>query len=278
MVIKIVADSTCDLPAALVKEFDIHVVPLYVNFDMQSYRDGVNLTPEEFYTQLTQNKVLPKTAQPTVEDLKAAYEAVADTADAIISVHLSSKMSGTYNAALQAAKVAKVKCPIHVIDSEQVSGGIGLLILSIAKAAAQEQNIQSLLKYAEEIKSKIEVRVVLDTLDYLVRGGRIGKAKGLIGKLINIKPVLTVKEGEVHNHTKTRSYAKSIELLQKTILQNAPLKEFCIISAMNVADAQALAENVKKLAGIDISYLGIFGPTMGVYVGAKALGIAFIRD
>jgi DegV family protein with EDD domain len=197
MTIRIVTDSTADLPQAFAEELGITVVPLYVQFGQNTYRDRIDISEEEFYQRLLNDPVHPSTSQPSPQDFADVYNKLSKQADGIVSIHISNKLSGTYNSALQGKELAATACPIEVIDSEMVSMGLGLLAAEAANVASSGKGLQELVEEVKRLIPSTHVWALFDTLKYLAMGGRIGKAKEMMGSVLNIKPILVVKDGEM---------------------------------------------------------------------------------
>ena len=279
MAVKIVTDSTADLPQDLAQGLDITVVPLNVHFGTEVFKDGVDLSPDEFYQRLIDGPVLPKTSQPSVGDFVQVYEQLAQDADGIVSVHISSKVSGTYNSAVQAKGQANVTCPIEVIDTYQASMGLGKAAMAVARAAQQRASLEEAATVARQAAARSQCFVLLDTLEYLEKGGRIGKARALLGTLLSIKPMIIVRDGEVHELAKERTRRKGIARLRRVAGEFAPIEDLTVVYSTTPDDAHALAQSLKGLLPEDREpRIARFGPVLGTYVGPGALGIGLLRS
>jgi DegV family protein with EDD domain len=211
MKIKIVTDSSADIPPQLLKELDISVVPLYIRFGDETYKTGVEISNEQFYNRLISGDVFPNTIQPSPEDFKQVYEQLAKKADGIVSIHLSDKFSGTCNSAKLGRDLLKSKCPIEVINSDAMTMQLGLICIAAARAAKAGESLANIIKIVNDAIPEVHVMVLFDSLKYLAKGGRIGKAKGLLGTLLNVKPLLGMKDGAVVPISQVRSYSKGLE-------------------------------------------------------------------
>ena len=198
MTVKVITDSTADLPPALAEELGITVVPLNVHFGTEVYRDGVEITADEFYRRLVTASRLPTTSQPTPGDFLSAYDEMGQTTDEILSVHVSAKLSGTMNSATQAREEYGGACRIEIIDSLQGSMGLGMLAIAAAEAARRGDSLDDVVTETRAAIPKVGFIGLLDTLEYLEKGGRIGKAQAFMGSLLRIKPLLTIRDGEAH--------------------------------------------------------------------------------
>ena len=279
MAIRIVTDSTSDLPHELAAELDITIVPLKVIFGSEEYRDGVDISADEFFKRLTtKGSVLPKTSQPSIGEFIEVYERLGQDADGIVSIHVSSKVSGTYNAAVQAAQQAKVSCPIEVIDSLQASMGQGMVAIAAAKPAKQGAGLEEVVRVTRSAVGRCHILGLLDTLEYLEKGGRIGKARAVLGTLLKIKPLLTIRDGEAQELAKERTKARGLARLQQIARDFAPLEELCVLYTTNAEDADMLLENLKDLLPEGKEpFLGRMGPVFGTYVGPGCVGIGLLR-
>ena len=279
MSIKVVTDSTADLPPDQAESLGITVVPCYVVFGTENLKDGVDLTADQFYDRLVDGPDFPKTSQPSVGDFKQVYEELAPGSDGIVSVHVSSKVSGTFNSATQAVSEAGVECPIEVVDTLQASLAVGLIARETARAAQDGGDVETVVRVAKETAARTELLVLLDTLEYLEKGGRIGKAAALLGGLLRIRPMIFLKDGEVHELAKARSRTGGIEKLQGFAREFGPADEVGVIHTTTLDDAEELAGRVKDLLKEDREpVLSRAGPTIGTYVGPGALGIAIVRS
>ncbi len=213
MTVKIVVDSLADLPADLVERHGIEVIPLTVRFGADEFKDGVDLTADAFYERLLSGSDYPATAVPSIGEFVEMYERVGRGADGIISIHVSSKVSGTYNAAVQGAREAEAGCPVEVIDSLQASMGIGMLALAAGEEAAAGSDLPTVVSRVENALGRVNCTTLLDTLEYLQKGGRIGKAQALVGTLLSFKPMIEVTDGLVHPFARPRSRKKGVARL-----------------------------------------------------------------
>jgi DegV family protein with EDD domain len=274
MTISIVTDSLADLPQQLADTLEIAVVPLSVNFGMESYRTGLDITSAEFYVRLVTAKTLPTTSQPSVGQFTKTYSAIANRGHDIVSIHASSKLSGTFNAALQAAKEI-LGARVKVIDTSSASLAEGLVVTAAARTAQAGGSFDEVVAAAQDAVSKTDVYFVLDNLEYLQKGGRIGKASAFIGGLLSIKPVLTLRNGEVHPHERVRTHAKALARLKEIVQASAPYAEAAVLSG-TIPD-QILVETVRPLAPDLPLITGVVGPAIGTYTGPGVLGVAFRR-
>ena len=277
MAIKVVTDSTSDLPADVAESLGIEVVPLNIHFGPDVYKDRVNLMPDTFYDKLINGNVLPTTSQPSVGEFIEVYERLGSDADGIVSVHLSEKLSGTMNSARLASQQAKAECPIEVVDTFQVSMGVGICAMEAAEAANSGGDMNQVKLSARNAVTRSQCFFMLETLEFLQKGGRIGKAQALIGNLLKIRPMLMLQEGEVHPLGRERTRRKGIAKLVDTVEELAPISGLAVMYSTGQDEAQTLAQNVSKfmIEGREPMMLQI-GPVIGTYAGPDTLGIALI--
>ena len=280
MAVKIVTDSTADLPSDVVSELGITVVPANVRFGNDDYKDGVDLSADEFFDKLLNGPDFPTTSQPSIGEFKDAYERVAaqDGVDGIVSVHVSGKLSGTMNSATQGANQAAVDCPIEVLDTRQASMGSGLAAIAAARAAQGGAGAEETADAARSAIARSQCFALLDTLEYLIKGGRIGKARGAIGKLLRIKPMIILRDGEVNDLAKERTHQRAIARLRRTAEEYAPLAAAAVMYSTEPDEARALANDLAPLLaeGADAPMTARFGPALGTYVGPNSLGITLL--
>ena len=273
MTVKIVTDSSCDLPAELIQELGITVVPLYVRFGDEVYREQVDISLDEFYRRLEQGTVHPVTIQPNPQDFAAAYQKVAPEADGIVSIHISGKLSGTCNSALQGKETIENGCPIEVIDSQVITVGLGPICIAAAKMAKAGESLSSVVEEVKQMLSNIHLLNLLDTLKYLQKGGRIGKAKALLGSVLNVKPLITLKEGEVVPAGQVRSRSKGIERLFSFVESISNIDDLAVAYNTTPDEAHALAERLGSIFNKEAIKVVRLGTTLGVHMGPGALAI-----
>ena len=275
MAVKVVTDSTWDLPPELAEELGITVVPLSVLFGEEAYKDGVEITREAFFDRLVNGNVHPKTSQPSVGDFAAVYKELTDQGHEIVSVHIADKLSGTLNSA-RAAKLDLPEATITLVDSSTAALALGLVVKATAEAAQAGKTHAEVVAVAEDAAEKTEAYVILETLTYLQKGGRIGKAQALIGGLLSVKPILTIKDGEILPHEKVRSRAKGIAKLKEIAASSAPYAELGVI---HEADSEIVTELVETLSALTDKpvLIGKIGAVIGVHAGPDVVGIAFRR-
>jgi DegV family protein with EDD domain len=275
--VAVVTDSTSSLTQAMGQEYGVHVVPMYVIFGTQTWHDGVDLDAELFYRLLRGNRQLPTTSQPTVADFVQMYTELSHQAEAIVSIHLSPKMSATLDSALVASKELP-DVPIHVIDSRSVSMGLGLMAIAAARAAAAGQDATEVVRLVERLIPKMNVFFTVETLEYLHKGGRIGGATALLGSALSIKPVLHVRDGRVEPLEKPRTRKRAIGRLLDLMAERVGSSEavHATVLQCDVPDeAQALAEQVAARFHCVELLTAEAGPIIGTHAGPGTLGLVF---
>ena len=277
MTIKIVTDSTADLPPGLVKELGITVVPLYVRFGDETYRDGVDITGDEFYKRLLTDPIHPNTSQPTPQDFTNVYRSLCQQANGIISIHISGKLSGTCSSALQAKEVVAAKCPVEVIDSKTTSMALGLIVMAAVTIANTGASVKQVAEDIRHVVSDVQLLVIFDTLKYLAKGGRIGKAKSLLGSVLNVKPLLTIKDGEFVPVTQVRSRSKGIDKLFDFAKDAANVEDLIVIHSTTRDEADALASRIGSTIKLKQIRIARLGPVLGAHGGPGVLAIALRR-
>jgi len=277
MTIKVVTDSTADLPTELIGNLGITVVPLYVRFGKDVYRDREEISEDDFYQRLLQDPTHPTTTQPTPHDFAEAYRQLSSKADGIISIHISEKLSGTCNTASQGKKLIENGCPIEVIDSKTTSMALGLIVMAAANIAKTGKSLPQVVEDVKQVVSSVKLLVLFDTLKYLAKGGRIGKAKSLLGSVLSVKPMLTIKDGEFVPVGQVRSRSKGIERLFDFVKDTADIEDLAVIHSTTPDEAKSLAERISSILSLKQVRIARLGPTLGVHGGPGVLAIAFRR-
>ena len=278
MAVKIVTDSTCDIPPDMAEDLGIRVVPCNVNFGSETFRDGVDLQADDFYDRLTTGPVVPTTSQPSPGDFVGVYDEAGNDADGIVSVHVSAKLSGTYNSAIQASRETRAACPIEVVDTMQASMGVGVVAIAAAEAANQGASHLEVVQVATSAAQRAQLVFLLDTLEFLEKGGRIGKARAMLGTVLRIKPMIVLREGVVDQLGRARSRAKGLTKLDETARGFAPLEMACVLHTTTPDAAQDFANRLRDLsAGGKGPFVSRAGPTIGTYAGPGALGIGLLQ-
>ena len=278
MPVKVVTDSVSDLPPQLVKELGITTIPLIVRFGEKLYRDGVDLTNEQFYQKLTTSKILPVTSVPSPATFAAAYDKLAEETDQILAIIVSSKLSGTHEVALQSIGLMKRKCRVKVVDSEWAVMAQGFLVMAAARAAQTGAKLNEVVNIVRANTHRVDMRAAFDTLEYLRRGGRIGAAQAFLGSALRIHPIITMKNGVVEPAGRARSRAKAIDHLYQFATSYSHIDELAVENAACPADADLLVERFSaRFPGKHI-YRTNTTPVIGTHTGPGLLLVSVMGD
>ena len=281
MGVRIVTDSTSDLPTEICRELDITVVPLTVMFGEQGYRDGIDLSADEFYKKLITSDKLPTTSQPSAGVFAEAYKEVAKETNEILSIHISGKLSQTYNSARLAASEMEGGCKVEVMDSGQACLGLGLIAVAAARAARDGASMDETRAVVEKAMTGTRTLGLLDTLEYLAKGGRIGKAQAYLGNslrplaLFKVIPIIQVKDGEAHPMERVRTRQKGLDRVIAEARNTSGLKMAGVSYSTKPEEAEWVAEKLRPLVGAENLVMSRFGPVLGTHLGPGALAVAF---
>jgi len=278
MTIRIVTDSTSDIPSEVARKLGISIVPLTVSFGKKVYRDGIDLNAEEFYSKLAQSEELPKTAQPSVGSFIDVYETLAQQDNEIISIHLSNKLSGTYNAALLAKEAMTKDCRIEVVDSKSVSMGLGLTVIAAAKAVRDGVTFKEAMDIIHRNVSRIHLVAFLQTLEYLEKGGRLGKGKALLGTLLHVKPLIAVRDGEVQPFGLARTTKGALQRLYDFVNALLHIRGLSIMYTTVSKEVEILAKLLAPLFPQDRIIVTQVGSTLGTHTGPGTVGVAALVE
>jgi len=277
--VAVVTDSTADL-GVLAAEAGIAVVPLTVSFGNEHFRDGVDLTGDEFYRRLTTSSQPPATAQPPPSAFATAYaQLLGAGASAIISLHCSGALSGTYNSAASAAKEVDAS-RIEVIDTRSVSLGLGLLALQAADDARQGLDRADITQRVRRDASKIELYATIPSLTYLARGGRVGQLQGILGNVLRIVPIITLKDGEVAEYSKVRTFARAVDQIVEIVTNRVHDRGHARVAVLHAVAPELAATVARRIETAIAPALLIskgVGPTVGTHTGPGAVGVVFIQ-
>ena len=276
--VKIVTDSTSDIPAEIAENLGITIVPCYVRFGKEVFRDGVDLSTVEFYKKLAVSDSHPNTSQPSPGDFLDCYNKLAGSTDSIVSIHISSKISGVYSSAIQAKKLVDSKCRIEVVDSLFNSAGLGLITITAAKLANSGANLETVLTEVKRAISEVRMLGIFDTLKYMIRGGRITKFKGTLAGVIGVKPMLTFRDGEVVQSGLARTYSKGMDKLVTFVKDNMPVTSISISHSDFKEGAVKLKERLADIFPEERIFISELGPALGVHGGPGVLLVAIRRS
>jgi len=278
MTVKIVTDSVADLPPQVVKELGITVIPLNVRFGEEVYRDGIDITTEQFYERLRHSKILPVTSVPSPATFAEAYDKLAEETDEILAIMLSSKLSGTYDVALQSIGLMKQKCRVEVIDSKTATMAEGFIVMRAAQAAQAGASLDEVIDVTRSTIPRVDFLAAFDTLEYLQRGGRIGKATAFLGSMLKINPIITLRDGVVEPAGRTRSRAKAIERFYDFAMSYAHIEEMAVEDTACPDEAEALVKRLSSKFPKERIYRSKMTPVIGTHTGPGLLLVAVLGD
>jgi DegV family protein with EDD domain len=274
--VKILVDSTADLPDEVVADLDITVVPCLIRFGDQTYREGVDMSRAEFFARLQADPHFPATAAPAPGVFEEAYRRLAAETDTVVSIHLSPRYSGIFNAARLGAEALADNLNVVHVDAGQISLGMGLMTTLAAEAAQQGASADDIVSLLDVLRPRTHLFPILDTLDNLRRGGRVSQLSARLGDLLRIKPILHVHQGEILLHERVRTWGRAMEHLAQTVRDMAPFERVILAHAQRPDAAQALGDALADLLP-DYTYTWEVGTTIGIHVGIGAAGVAFIQ-
>jgi len=275
--IRVLTDSACDLPEDIARRLDIDIVSLTIRFGDQEYVDRVDLTPSAFWAKCKSSKTLPETAAPSPGAFQAAYErAKADGCDGVLVLTLSAGLSATHQSATIAAEAVAKVVPVRVIDTRAVSMAQGLLCIEIAEIAQTGASLDELAERAEALTAKVGVVAMLDTLEHLVKGGRIGGARALLGQVLSIKPLLELKDGLVAEAGRQRTKAKALAAIAEVAKSRAPLRRFALVhgDSPEVKHLEALVADIPTEFELVVTDMG---PVVGTHGGPGIIALCWIE-
>jgi DegV family protein with EDD domain len=275
--VRVISDSSCDLPEEFVRQYDIEIVSLSIRFGDEEFTDRVDLTPAQFWAKCKASKTLPATAAPSPGSFQAAYErAKQDGCDAVIAITLSAALSATHQAAVIASEAVSETIPVRVVDSKAASMALGLVVLDVAELAQRGATLEELVEHAEQAIDKVGVIAMLDTLEHLVKGGRIGGARALIGQVLAIKPLIELSNGVVAEAGRQRTRAKALAAIAAVARTHTPLRRLAIVHG----DSSERPALEALIADIPIEFpliIADMGPTVGTHGGPGIIGVAWLE-
>ena len=278
MTVKIVTDSVADLPSQVVKELDITVVPILIRWGEELYRDGIDLTAEQFYERLKRSKIPPSTSVPSPGTFAEAYDKLAEEANEILAIIVTSRLTGTYNVALQSVGLMNRKCRVEVIDSKCATMAEGFVVMKAAQAAQAGASLDEVMEVTRKTIPRVDFLSTFDTLEYLKRGGRIGKAQAFLGSILKVNPLITLRDGVVEPVGRTRSRAKAIDRLCEFAMSYSHIEEIAIEEATTPNDADRIAERLSAKFPKERIYRSKPSPVIGAHTGPGFLLVAVLGD
>jgi DegV family protein with EDD domain len=275
--IAIVTDSTADLTPQMVEELGATIVPLRVIFGNEAYREGMDITTEEFYERLVTSRQLPTTSAPSVGDFQEVYERLLKEADSIVSIHIAGKLSAT----VEAARTARQSIPkperIEVVDSQMVTVASGFAIMDAADAIRAGAKLTEVKAMAESACQRVHVRCMLDTLEYLRRGGRIGRVRAYLGTLLSVRPILSLREGELYPEERVRTRARGLERMTQWAVKHQNVKRLVVAHSTTPDDAEIIRERLAMaFPNLRVQVIR-FGSVIGTHGGPGMVGVGVME-
>jgi DegV family protein with EDD domain len=276
MSVRILTDSTCDLPQEVISQLGISVIPLYIHFDNQDYLDGIDLSREDFFSQLSSFQISPTTAVPSDAKFHAMYDSLADEgASEVLSIHISGKLSAVVNVAQAAAKET-TSVPVTVLDSRTLSMGTGFLVQEAARLARAGANVRDILDKLERLIKRIHVWAALDTLEFLKRSGRMNTVMAGLGELLQLKPLLKMYDG-VYGVERVRTRKNAIARLQQKLEEYGPFEQMVFIHTNAIDRAKALQNEAMHLLNEKTNtWISTLNPVLGAHLGPGVVGFATV--
>ncbi len=271
--VKILTDSTADLPPEVVERLGITVLPMKVHIGQRTFRDGIEVTAKDFFAKAELATTPPTTTPPSPREFEEAFAELTKQTDEIVAIFVSSKLSQTFRIATRAAAPLLGRSKIVVIDSQLITVGLGMLVTAAAQLAADGGSLDDVVRLIRGLIPRIYIAFFVETLDYLERGGRVGKAQALLGGMLSIKPLLILEEGEIVALEKVRTRQKAIEKLVEFITEFTHIERMVILHSTTLEDVNMLIEQINLvLPNLDIS-VDNYGPVMATHLGPNALGV-----
>lgn len=275
--IKVVTDSTAYLPQDFIEQHDIRVVPLNVLFGPQNYSEGVDIGYDQFYRMLAEADDLPTTSQPAAGDFVTVYSELVEAGHEIISIHISSGISGTVDSALAARNMLPDPDRVSVVDSLSASIGLELIVRTALDAIDAGRSRGEIVTLLEQLSRQLRIYFVVDTLEYLHKGGRIGGASALLGTMLQFKPILFLKDGKIEPFGKVRTKRKAVARLLDIVEEKVagqPIGMIGVTHALVPDEAETLAEKLRQRLGCSECHVSQTGPVIGTHTGPGLLGVA----
>ena len=276
--VAVVTDSVADLPPEAAEEFGITVVPIVVRFGTDLYRDGLDINPDEFYGRLKTSKALPATSVPPPVAFADVYDKLAEKASEIVVITVTSRLSATYQVALQAVGLMKKKCRVEVLDSQWAVMAQGFITIAAAKTARAGASLDEVLDAARRTMRRVDMCAAFDTLEYLARGGRIGKAQAFLGSLLKVNPIIGLKEGEVYPVGRERSRARAIDRLYDFARSFGNVEGLAVEYAADLDEANKLVQRLRSEYPQIPIYLSRTSPAIGTHTGPGLILVTVLGD
>lgn len=271
--VRIVTDSTAEIPIELASELEITVLPVYVHFGRQTFKDGPGIDRREFYRRLSKGPVIPTTSPPTASDFRQQYERLGRETHGIVSIHISSKLSRTLEMAEQAAEHFLGAIRIIPVDSQQASWGLGLIVVEAARRAAAGDSIDEIVRHVRGLIPKVYIVFFVNTLEYLRRGGRVGRARALVGSVLSTRPILVLEGGEITPLEMVRSRGRAIDRLLEFVVEFPRIESMTVIQGRATPEVQELLVRLDEVFPEKEIALRTFGPVLATHLGPDSVGV-----
>ena len=278
MRVQVITDSTADIPRELSDKLGIRVVPIYLRFGDVTYRDGIDIGINEFYEMLDSSPSHPATSQPNPEDFTAVYKEYCPNPEGIVSIHISSKISGTYNSAMIAKKTLMSECPIEVIDSKFNSAGLGLVVIAAARMAQAGAGFSEVINEARKVIGQVGMFGIFETMKYLARSGRVNKTIAMASRILNVMPLLTFHNGEIVRAGLVRTITKGTDKIYDYVKANLPISELVIVHSWRIDQAKKLKQRLSEIIQEEKILITELGAGLGVHGGPGVLLAAVRRS
>jgi DegV family protein with EDD domain len=278
MKVKVITDSTSDIPQKMADKLGIRVVPIYVRFGDKTYRDRVDIQNDDFYSMLESSPAHPATSQPNPEDFTAVYKEYCETAAGIVSIHISAKISGTYNSAMMAKKTLESRCPIEVIDSKFNSAGLGLVVLGAARLSQAGASLSEVIEEANKAINHVHMFGMFETMKYLARSGRVNKTIAAASQFLNVMPLLTFHDGEIVRAGLVRTITKGMDRIYNFVKGNVPISELVIVHSKVEDQVNQLKQRLIEFIEEEKISIAELGAGLGVHGGPGVLLAAIRRS
>ncbi len=278
MTVKIITDSVSDIPPDIVQELDITVIPVLLRFGEETYRDGIDMTTDQFYARLATSKVMPTTSVPSLDLFARTYARLAQETDEILVIMLSAKLSGLYNAARQSADLIEGGCRIVVVDSGQAVMAQGFIVIKAAQAARDGATLDEILEIVRQTIPRVEMHAAFDTLEYLKRGGRIGRAQAFMGSVLRVNPIITLKDGVVEPAGRARSRSRAIDALFDFAAGYSHIEGLAVEGAACPQDVDRMVERLGAIFPKEKILRSRTTPVIGTHTGPGLLLVAVLGD
>jgi DegV family protein with EDD domain len=278
MPVKVVTDSVADIPPQVIAKLGITVIPVLLRFGEEVLRDGIDITTDRFFERLASSRIMPTTAVPSLDMFARVYARLGEETDEILVIMLSSKLSGMHNAALQSARLVESKYRIEVVDSKCAVMSQGFLAIRAAQAAKDGANIDEILKIVQREIPRVEIRAAFDTLEYLKRGGRIGKAQAFLGSMLKINPIITIKDGVVEPAGRAHTRAKAMDHLVEFAASYKHIDELAVEDAACPDDNEYVVKRLGRFFPEERIYRSRATPVIGAHTGPGLVVVSVMGD